>query len=53
MSRPSMLNAKAARQQGSLQKLYAFDAFADLISMAEGSSGLVLGKVRPRKPIWE
>ena len=50
MSRPEFLLGKAASRSSEIEKLHAWDAFAELVGMAEGSSGVLLGKLRPRSP---
>lgn len=46
-SRPGFLPPKKAKKQSGAEKLLGWDAFAETIGMAEGSAGLLLGKVRP------
>ena len=41
----------SGKKQADVEKVQAWDAFAELVGMAEGSAGLLLGKVRPRKPL--
>ncbi|CAD6569169.1 MAG: hypothetical protein CYPHOPRED_003118 [Cyphobasidiales sp. Tagirdzhanova-0007] len=49
MSRPEFILGKKGRDTGEVEKIYAWDAFAEVAGMAEGSAGLLLGRVRPRK----
>ena len=51
MSRAEFLPGKKGRRQGEIDKLHAWDGFAELVGMSEGSAGLLLGKVRPRKSL--
>ena len=48
MSRPEFLPGKARNRSSEVEKLHAWDAFAELVGMAEGSSGVLLGKLRPK-----
>lgn len=41
----------SGKKPADVEKVQAWDAFAGLVGMAEGSAGLLLGKVRPRKPL--
>jgi hypothetical protein len=50
MSRPEFLLGKAANRTSEVEKLRAWDAFAELVGMAEGNSGVLLGKLRPKWP---
>lgn len=50
MSRPEFLPGKARNRSSEVDKLHAWDAFAELVGMAEGSSGVLLGKLRPKSP---
>lgn len=50
MSRAEFLLGKAGNRSDEVEKLHAWDALAELVGMAEGSSGVLLGKLRPRRP---
>lgn len=48
LSRPEYLSEKKARRQAEVDKMFAWDAFAETLGMAEGSTSLMLGKAKPR-----
>lgn len=48
LTRPEFLIPKKAKKQSEIDKIFAWDAFAETLAMAEGSAGLLLGKARPR-----
>ena len=48
-SRPEFLPLKKGRNAGEIERLFAWDALAEVAGMAEGSAGMLLGKARPRK----
>lgn len=50
-SRLGFLRDKKITQASEAEKLQAWDGFAELVGMAEGSAGLLLGKVRPHRPL--
>lgn len=52
-SRIGFLTEKQANHAAEIERMQAWDGFADLVGMAEGSAGLLLGKVRPKPDLEE
>lgn len=48
-SRPEFLPEKKGKKRAEVDKLFAWDAFAEIVGMAEGSTGLMLGKAKPMR----
>lgn len=49
LSRPEFLPEKKSKKQAEVEKLFAWDAFAEVVGMAEGSTGLMLGRAKPMR----
>lgn len=47
-SRPEFILGKKGKRETEVQKLFAWDALAETVGMAEGSASLLLGKAKPR-----